>query len=82
MTYFFIKPLSKELDNELIKTHSRHSSDLAINPEGYIVTDEELNRINKDDYELYIIPNVYQNFIIDFVEDFWDGDVIIQKART
>lgn len=82
MTYFFIKPLSKELDNELIKTHSRHSSDLSINPEGYIVTDEELNRINKDDYELYIIPNIYQNFIIDFVEDFWDGDVIIQKART
>ena len=82
MNYYFIKPYKKELDEALGENHTRHSSDLSYNPEGYILSKEEFEILKTDweqhyDFDVYQIPSKYQDNINGFITDFWDGDVVI-----
>ena len=86
MKYYFVEPLNKQFDEELKKRFNKQSSDLACNPEGYILSDEELNEFTVIKsrqhrmYKLWDIPEQYQNNIDLFIEEYWDGDVIIKET--
>lgn len=85
--YYFFVPLNKELDEILKKNYRKHSSDLSCNPEGYILDENQINSIiiiksrQHKYYNLYHIPEEYQNDIDEFITDYWDGNIIIEKEN-
>ena len=82
--YYFIEPLTSSLDDKLHEKFTRHTSDLSKNPEGYILTEEQIRShdmikfIGGHYYNIYDIPEKYQKCIDAFITDFWDGDVILE----
>lgn len=82
--YYFVEPLTKSVDDKLHEKFTRHTSDLSCNPEGYILTEEQIHSlylrkfIGGNYYNIYNIPEKYQKCIDVFITDFWDGDVILE----
>lgn len=82
--YYFVEPLTSSLDDKLHEKFTRHTSDLSKNPEGYILTEEQIRSLSMLKYRgghywnIYDIPEEYQNDIDSFISAFWDGDVILE----
>jgi hypothetical protein len=49
-----------------------------MNPEGWIVTKEDMISI-PGAYNIYRIPEEYQDNIEEFKTDFWDGEIVLEK---
>ena len=79
MKYYFIKPRTSGTYNYMKFHYGRpESSDLWENPEGWIVTEEDMKMI-PGSYNIYNIPEEYQDNIEEFKTDFWDGEIILEK---
>ena len=81
MKYYFIEPRTSGTYNYM-QFHYGHSesSDLSQNPEGWIVTDEDLNKI-PGSYNIYEIPEIFQDNIKEFRTEFWDGEIILERIE-
>lgn len=79
MKYYFIEPRTSGTYNYM-QFHYGHSesSDLSQNPEGWIVTKEDMLTI-PGTFNLYRIPEEYQDNIEEFKTDFWDGEIVLEK---
>ena len=79
MKYYYIEQRNSETYNYM-KFHYEHSesSDLSKNTEGWIVTKEDMISI-PGAYNIYRIPEEYQDNIEEFKTDFWDGEIVLEK---
>jgi hypothetical protein len=81
--YYFVEAFGK--DKEWMKSQfgTPESSDIS-DIEGWVLTQGEINNIDKEVYlDLIIrdIPEMYQDCIEDFKTDYWDGEFTFEKKR-
>lgn len=85
-----------ETDNEIIKEYLNNipkcryvSSDIAGNPEGYLIvtsaTDviEDIRKLNK--VIIHDVPDSIRKqyeSVDDFVTDYWDGNILLKEGRV
>jgi len=85
-----------ETDNEIIKEYLNNipkcryvSSDLAYNPEGFLIstsaTDviEDIRKLNK--VIIHDVPDSIREkyeSVDDFVTDYWDGNILLNEGRV
>ena len=82
--YYFVEALDNQTYNYL-EEHFGYSdsSDLRANPEGWCLTEEQMNVLPETaNYQTYDIPKKYQDDIEEFKTLYWDGDFRFRKKRN
>ncbi len=82
--YYFVEAGTKEAYNCLFDIYGNPESSDISDIEGWVLTQGEINNIDKEVYlDLIIrdIPEMYQDCIEDFKTDYWDGEFTFEKKR-
>jgi len=75
--YKFIVPETRETYRILERLYGHpESSDLKCNPDGWVLTKEQISDLEVNGITKYNIPDRYQHNIEEFKTDYWDGEII------